>query len=62
MTNQKIKSVLESAIERLGAPRMEYAPSVEIKELRNIVRAVSRTLLTALKEINHEIKTDRETN
>ena len=56
MTNQKIRLVLEQAIQDLGAPRMTYAPSVEIKELRNIVRRVSRTLLTALKEINRENK------
>ncbi len=56
MINQKIKLVLEEAITRLGAPRMTYAPSVEIKELRNTVKAVSQILLTALKEINREIK------
>lgn len=59
MTNQKIKSVLEQAIQTLGAPRMTYAPSVEIKELRNIVRNVSRTLLMALKEINREVKNEK---
>lgn len=59
MTNQRIKSVLEQVITRLGAPRMTYAPSVEIKELRNIVKAVSRELLTVLKEINREVKNER---
>lgn len=59
MTNEKIKLVLESAIQCLGSPRMEYAPSVEIKELRNIVKGVSRTLLIALKEINREIKAEK---
>lgn len=56
MTNRKIQLVLEQAIQELGAPRMTFAPSVEIKELRNTVRAVSRILLTALKEINRENK------
>lgn len=60
MTNQQIKLVLEQAIQTLGAPRMTYCPSVEIKELRNMVRNVSRTLLVALKEINREIKSEKD--
>lgn len=46
----KLKALIEAAIQNLGVPRMTYEPKVEIKELRNIVKGVSRSLLKGLKE------------
>lgn len=47
-----IKEEIQKALEELGAPRMTYAPSVEVQELRKIVNKVSLRLFRLLGKID----------
>ena len=47
-----VKEEIQKALEELGAPRMTYAPNVELQELRKIVHKVSVRLFRLLGRID----------
>lgn len=47
-----IKEEIQKALEELGAPRMTYAPNVELQECRKIIQKVSLRLFRLLGRID----------
>lgn len=54
-----IKEEIQKALEELGAPRMTYAPNVELHELRKIVNKVSLRLFRLLGKIDETPNSSR---
>lgn len=47
-----IKEEIQKALEELGAPRMSYAPTVELMECKKIIKKVSLRLFRLLGKID----------
>lgn len=54
MTPKYVRLQVQKALQELGAPRMSYAPSVELTELKNIVSTVSGRLMRLVRRIQKE--------